>query len=114
MVLINIAICLFISFAAACLAHFLDFCFGEPDGERYVKGRIFTFYGKWVCRVHQWHERRNLTALDPSKALGLCPPCFTSWVAVFCSIFATLVFGMPWYFIFLCIPISVRIIRFWM
>jgi hypothetical protein len=48
-------------FFTACFIRFAHYCIGEPNGEDYQVGRIFSFWGRFVSQgyVRAWNNETN-------------------------------------------------------
>lgn len=112
--LIDIAYCLFTSFVTACFVFFWDFCTGEPDGQGgAIKGRIFSRIGFLLSGLHAKWEVEKSGRLNPYKAMGVCPLCFSVYVSAAMTLLAWWLLGMPlWYFLPVAV-ISMRFLRWW-
>lgn len=114
-ILIDIIKALFIALTSACFVMFWDFCTGEPDAEGgYKKGRIFSFIGKWVALRGQIWDLEHPERLNPYKAMGVCPLCFSVYVSLAFTILAAILISMPWWYFLPVAVMSMRLVRSWM
>lgn len=112
--LIDIAYCLFTALVSAAFVQFYDFCIGEPDGQGgAIKGRIFSRWGFFLSGLHAAWEVRKSILLNPYKALGVCPLCFSVYVSAAFTVCSVLLLGMPWWYFLPVAVLSMRLLRWW-
>lgn len=113
--LYTIAVMLFTSYVSACATWFFDFCIGEPHSGEIIKGRIFSFYGKYILdkyfEVEKDNKLRQSTRLNWWKALGVCPICFNVYLTGLVGMCLHAYFGVNFSFILAEMVLSARFLR---
>lgn len=91
---------LFCAALACCigsLSWFFLWCIGEPNEEGAYNGRVFSFYGVWLSRSYNRWEKKHPNKLNPTKPIGMCGICTSTWIGFACCVAAWLLIGLsPW------------------
>jgi hypothetical protein len=69
------------AFCFGLFAWFTNWCLGQPGGGNYVKGRIFSEFGRMIAVEYTRHELKRPNVLNPWKVLT-CLVCFSFWVSL--------------------------------